>query len=280
MQQKILERKLLGMVEEDLGLYDLTTVFTPCRKVRAKIIARDLGVVCGIYELQILFNLFNIKSETPLKDGDKIRRNQEIFSLKGNSKDILTVERTALNILSKMSGVGTLTREFVGKVQGVNPKIRIAATRKTTPLFGYFEKKAVKAGGGDTHRLGLGDEVLIKDNHLRLFGDDVAKAIKTAKKETSFSHRIEIEVDNVGDALTAAKTGADIIMLDNMSVGEIKKTVSALEKEGLRGDVLLEVSGGITLENISGYAKTGVDVISTGALTHSAPALDFSLRIL
>ena len=279
MQEKILERKLLEMVEEDLGFYDITTAFTPSRRVGAEIIAKDPGIVSGIYELHILFNLFNIKSKSRLRDGERIKRNQRIFSLKGNSRDILIVERIALNILSRMSGISSLTRKFINRVEKINPKIRIAATRKTSPLFSYFEKKAVKVAGGDTHRLSMGDEVLIKDNHLKLFGG-VENALRTAKKETSFSHKIEIEVNEVKDAILAARNGADIIMLDNMSIREIKKVVSELEKMGLRENVILEVSGGINLENISDYAKTNVDVISIGALTHSAPALDFSLEIL
>ncbi|MEA3254628.1 MAG: carboxylating nicotinate-nucleotide diphosphorylase [Candidatus Altiarchaeota archaeon] len=279
MNEKILEKKLLRMVEEDVGFYDITTAFTPKKKVEAEITARDSGVVSGIYELQVLFNLFNIKSTSGLKDGGEIKRNQRIFSLRGNSRDILLVERTALNILSRMSGISSLTREFVNKAGKINPEIKIAATRKTTPLFGYFEKKAVKVAGGDTHRLGLGDEVLIKDNHLKLFGG-VDEALRVAKRETSFTHKIEIEVNTLSDAVLAAKSGVDVVMLDNMSVGEVRKVVSALEEINLRGDVILEASGGITPRNISDYAKSDVDVVSIGALTHSAPALDFSLEIL
>lgn len=277
--EKILEKRLLEMVEEDLSFYDITTVFTPNKRVKAAIIAKDKGTVSGVYELQVLFNLFNIKSRNKVKDGDRIKKNQKIFSLIGNSRDILIVERTSLNILSRMSGITTLTKEFITKTKRINPKIRIAATRKTTPLFSYFEKKAVKVAGGDTHRLSLGDEVLIKDNHLMLFGD-VENALRTAREETSFSHKIEIEVKKVKDALISAESKADIIMLDNMSIREIKKVISELEKRNLRNKVILEASGGVTLENISDYAKTKVDVISIGSLTHSAKALDFSLNIL
>ena len=280
MNETLLEKRFLQMVEEDIGPCDITTTFSPDKKVKAEIVAKDDGVISGISELLVLFKLFSIKSKPLLKDGDKVKKKQMIFLLEGKSRDILVVERTAINILSRMSGISTLTRQYVTKASAANPKVRVAATRKTTPLFGFFEKKAVNVGGGDTHRLGLYDLVLIKDNHLRLFKDNVGSALKAARKETSFSHKIEIEAKKIEDALLAAEYGADIIMLDNMSVSEIKKAVSGLEKMGLRGRLLLEASGGINLENIGEYAKTGVDILSIGRLTHSAPSLDISLEIL
>ena len=279
MDEKILEKKLLGMIREDVGFSDITTAFTPNRKVKAEIIARDAGIVSGISELRALFRLFSIEAKCGLKDGDAVKKKQAIFSLKGNSRDILIVERTALNILSRMSGISTLTKKYVDAAANANPKIRIAATRKTTPFFGFFEKKAVAAGGGDTHRLSLQDAVLIKDNHLRLFGS-VSEALKAARKETSFAHKIEIEVTSSKDAITAAENGADIVMLDNMTVAGIRQTIKKLEEKGLRNKVLIEASVGVSLENMAGYAKSGVDAISVGRLTHSAPALDMSLEIL
>ncbi len=279
MHAKILEQRFLNMVEEDLGLYDITTEFVRDRKIRAEIIAKSKGIVSGIYELKILFRVFGIKAKEHFKDGEEITNKQKIFSLRGGCKDILTVERTALNILSRMSGITTLTNEFIVKAKKTNPLIKIAATRKTTPLFGYFEKKAVRIGGGDTHRLNLSDAVLIKDNHLKLF-DGIAVAVKTAKKNTSFTHKIEIEVSNIKDAILAARNDVDIIMLDNMSVADVEKTIYELKKEGLREKVILEVSGGINLDNIQNYAATGVDVLSIGILTHSAPSMDFSLEII
>ncbi len=280
MNDRLLEKRLMQMVGEDLGPCDITTAFTPDKKVKAEIVAKEDGIVSGISELSALYRLFSIKAQVLLSDGQKVKKKQRIFLLEGNTKDILVTERTAINIISRMSGIATITKKYVDKAASANPKIRVAATRKTTPLFGFFEKKAVTAGGGDTHRLGLYDLVLIKDNHLRVFGDNAASALKAARKETSFSHKIEIEVRKAEDAYLAAEYGADIVMLDNMSVPETKKIVSGLEKRGLRSRVLLEVSGGITLENIGEYAKTGVDVLSVGRITHSAPALDMSLEIL
>lgn len=279
MDNKFIKEKFLQMIEEDSKKDDITTAFTPEKIVKAKIISKSEGVVSGIFELTIFFNLFKITTLKKVKDGSKIRRGQTIFELKGNSKQILLVERTALNILSRMSGISTLTNAFVERARRKNAKIRIAATRKTLPLFSYFDKEAVKLGGGDTHRLGLYDMVLIKDNHLKLFRN-VKEALEKARSETSFAHKIEIEVQNMKEAIEAAKNGADIVMLDNFSVGGIKKTIAALKKENLRNKILLEASGGITLENVEKYAAIGVDVISVGALTHSVKAMDVSLEII
>jgi nicotinate-nucleotide pyrophosphorylase (carboxylating) len=279
MRGKQLEEKLLEMVYQDTGVSDITTSFTPEKTVKAEIIAKGSGVVSGIDELCVLFKLFGIGYICKIPDGGKVKKSDRILLLQGNSRDLLIAERTALNILSRMSGISTLTRQYVDKASKANPKIRIAATRKTTPSFGFFEKKAVRLGGGDTHRLGLGDEVLIKDNHLRLFGS-VKEALKKARQETSFAHKIELEVTRPDEALEAAAYGADIILLDNMSVADVRKTVLLLEKKGLRGMVLIEASGGITFENVAEYAKTGADILSIGRLTHSAPALDISLEII
>jgi nicotinate-nucleotide pyrophosphorylase (carboxylating) len=279
MHEKVLEERLIAMVSEDSGFSDITTAFTPNKKVTAEIIAKEAGIVSGIYELQVLFKYFGISSQASFIDGGRIKKGRRIFLLSGYSRDILLVERTALNILARMSGISTLTSNYVEEAKKAGSNVKIAATRKTTPTFGFFEKKAVKVGGGDTHRYGLYDEVLIKDNHLRLF-KSVSEALEIAKRETSFAHKIEIEVTNLKDAIAAASSGADIILLDNMAVPEIKKTVGELAKKGLRDNVLLEASGGVTLENVRSYAATGIDVISIGRLTHSAPALDISLEII
>jgi nicotinate-nucleotide pyrophosphorylase (carboxylating) len=279
MQEKVLEERLLAMITEDSGFSDITTAFTPNKIVKAEIIAKEAGVVSGIYELQVLFRFFGITAQSTLKDGGRIKKGQRIFLLSGYSRDILLVERTALNILARMTGISTLTNKYVEEAKKAGSNVKIAATRKTTPLFGFFEKEAVKTGGGDTHRCGLYDEVLIKDNHMRLF-KSVSEALKVAKKETSFAHKIEVEVTNLKDAIAAASNGADIILIDNMAISEIKKTVAELGRKGLRDKVLLEASGGVTLENVKDYAATGIDIISIGRLTHSAPALDVSLEII
>lgn len=278
MRGLFLEKKLVEMVSEDLHFCDITTAFTPDKTVSAEVRVREDGVVSGIEEASVLFRLFNISAQAKKRDGEEVKKDEIIFTLKGSSRDILVVERTALNLLSRMSGIATTTRKYVDFARKANPKIKVAATRKTTPLLTYFEKKAVKAGGGDSHRMSLEDEVLIKNNHLKLFRN-IKEAVETARKETSFTNKIEVEVSNTKDALVAAEAGADIIMFDNMQPSEIKKAVTALQKNKLREKVILEASGGITLQNIAEYAKTGVDVISVGALTHSAPALNINLRI-
>jgi len=279
MNHAALKKRLREMVREDVGVKDITTALTPNKKVRAEIVAKEPCIVAGIQELDSLFSLFNIKITKSTRDGAAAKKGQGILSISGNSHDILVVERTALNILSRMSGIATLTSEVLKEARKGNPEIRIAATRKTTPLFGYFEKKAVKVAGGETHRMGLWDMVLIKDNHLGLFGG-ITEAVRAAKRGRPSNDRIEIEASNPKEALEAAKEGVDIVMLDNFTPKGIKKAIALLEKNGLRKGTILEASGGITKKNIRAYAKTGIDLISLGMLTHSAKAKDFSLKII
>jgi nicotinate-nucleotide pyrophosphorylase (carboxylating) len=278
MNRKTLEKKLLQMVDEDAGKGDITSELVPNKTVRAKIIAKEDCYISGVSELKILFSLFNINVLSSAKDGQAVKDGKIIFSLSGRAHDILLVERTALNILSRMSGVTSLTKAFVSKALRGNPKVRVAATRKTTPLFGSFEKKAVEVGGGDPHRSGLYDMVLIKNNHLKLF-KNVRDAVKKARSVSAY-HKVEIEVGTSADAVAAAEAGADIVMLDNMTALDAKRTIAKLSEKKLRKKILVEVSGGITLGNISEYASCGPDLISVGGLTHSAASADFALRIV
>lgn len=278
MDRRILEKKLLMMVEEDVGWSDITSELVPDKRVKAVIIAKEDCFVSGIAELKALFSLYGIDVLSSVEDGDHVKPKQVVFSLSGNSRNILVVERTALNILSRMSGVTSLTKAFVSAAKKSNPNVLVAATRKTTPLFGLFEKKAVSVGGGDPHRAGLYDMILLKSNHLKLF-DSVRDAVKKAKSSSVY-HKVGVEVSNVDDAIEAAESEADILLFDNMSVLEVKKSLLELKKKSLRDKVIVEVSGGITLENISSYAACGPDIISVGRLTHSAVGKDFALRIL
>ena len=200
------------------------------------------------------------------------------MELSGDAQTILSAERTMLNLLSRMSGIATKTRMLTDKLKKANMKAKIAATRKTVPGLLYFDKKAVLVGSGDPHRLHLDDMVLIKDNHIVIVGS-VEAAVKKAKANASCSKKIEVEVAKAEDAVKAAKAGADIIMLDNFSSPQATAAGEMLKKAGF-SDVLLEVSGGITGENLLEYAAAQVDIISIGELTHSVKALDISLEII
>lgn len=268
------------MVYEDVGFEDITTNALIPEDIEAhgRIIAKEKGILAGINNVNGLFEDFGIKSSLTKREGDKIEINDIIMEIKGNARHILTLERTALNLLMRMSGIATLTFNTLKKIREVNEDIILASTRKITPGLQFFEKSAVKTGGGDTHRFRLDDCVLIKDNHIELVGS-IEGAIIKAKNNVSFTKKIEIEVENLEDAVTAIKTGADIVMLDNMSPNKITHILSHLESNGLRNKALIEISGGIKPENIVEYAKTGADIISAGYLIHSAKALDLSLEI-
>jgi nicotinate-nucleotide pyrophosphorylase (carboxylating) len=277
---KILEEKLLMMLAEDLGQGDITTdlINPPGTMAKAEIVAKDSGIAAGIKEAEILMKSLGLKVETLVQDGERIRPSRRLIKLSGDAGTILSAERTVLNILSRMSGIATTTRNLIEKLQKAKLKVTVASTRKTAPGLLYFDKKAVLIGGGDTHRLHLDDMILIKDNHIALAGS-IDKAISKARKKASFSKKIEIEVANVEDALKAAKGGADIIMLDNFSPAQARKACALLKKTDYQRRILIEASGGITAENIIKYASTGIDIASLGEITESSKALDISLEI-
>lgn len=278
--KKILEEKLRQMLAEDLGQGDVTSaLIVPEGSVaEAEVIAKEHGIAAGVEEAEVLLESLGLKLETLVKDGDEIKPKQVLMKIHGDARTLLSVERTLLNIVSRMSGIATTTRKLVNKIRKAEYKTRIACTRKTAPGLLYFDKKAVLAGGGDPHRLNLDDMVLIKDNHIAIVGG-VEKAVKMAKEKVSFSKKIEVEITNFKDVLAAAKAGADIIMLDNFSPEQVKKAVSLLKKAGFFGKVLIEASGGITVDNVLDFASKEVDIISLGEITHSAKALDISLEI-
>jgi nicotinate-nucleotide pyrophosphorylase (carboxylating) len=278
--RKILEEKLCKLLEEDLGQGDVTSaavVPTECT-AEAEVIAKAEGVVAGVEEVTVFAESLGLQVSVEVADAEEVKKGQVIMTLCGDAATILTVERTLLNLLSRMSGIATATRTLTEKIRKAKLKTRIAATRKSAPGLLYFDKKAIVVGGGDSHRLHLDDMILIKDNHIVLAGS-LEAAIKSAKKNASFSKKIEAEVTNVEDALKAAKLGVDIVMLDNFSSAQVKEAVVLLKKEGF-GEVLLEASGGISSENLIEYASAGVDLISLGELTHSVKALDISLEIV
>lgn len=278
----IIKKQIKDFLEEDFGFGDITTnliIEGPGPRGKAKIFSREEGVVAGLNEVSIVFDFFHVKVQQKKEDGNKIQANEELVGLEGPLKGILGGERTALNLLMRMSGIATVTKQLVEKVHNVNPSIKVACTRKTTPGFRYFEKRAVQLGMGDTHRYNLGDMVLIKDNHLKIM-PDISKLIELVRKKLSFCKKIEIEVSSIDQALEAAKAKADILMLDNFTSSNIRKTIDVLNEQDLRNKIVLEVSGNITPNNILEYAKLDVDVISLGYLTHSVKSLDVTLDLL
>ena len=278
--RRILEEKLLQLLAEDVGQGDVTTaaiVQSECT-AEAEVIAKADGVVAGIEETAILAEALGLEVESLVADGEKVTDGQVLMKITGDAASILTAERTILNLLSRMSGIATATKNLTEKIRKAKLKTRIAATRKSAPGLLYFDKKAVTVGGGDPHRLHLDDMILIKDNHIVVAGS-MAEAVKRAKQNVSFSKKIEVEVNTPEDALKAAELGVDIVMLDNFSPAKIKELIKQWEKDHFTG-ILLEASGGITAENLLDYASTGVDVISVGELTHSVKALDISLEIV
>jgi nicotinate-nucleotide pyrophosphorylase (carboxylating) len=278
--RKILEEKLKQLLAEDLGQGDVTSasVVPAALAVEAAVVAKEAGIVAGIEETVILVESLGLRVKANVADGEKIRNRQIIMKISGNARAILSAERTMLNLLSRMSGIATATRRLIEKLKEADATAEIAATRKTAPGLGYFDKKAVLVGGGDPHRLRLDDMILVKDNHIAIAGS-VESVVKRAKQNASFSKKIEVEVTSATDVLKAAEAGADIIMLDNFSPKQIREAIKALKKAGFFGKVLLEVSGGITEQNLLEYASTQANIISMGVLTHSVQALDTSLEI-
>jgi nicotinate-nucleotide pyrophosphorylase (carboxylating) len=253
------------------------------KKAKAKIVAKSSGIICGVNEIQLLFETVGVETSEAIKDGHKVEKGTVIMRLTGNIQEILMVERTALNILMRMSAIATSTADLVSKIKKVNENARLAATRKTTPGFRWFEKKAVMVGGGDPHRWKLDDMVLIKDTHLDVCNHKIDVLLQKAKNKTSFSKKIEIEVENNEDAIAAATNGADIIMLDNMNPEKVQlviKNIKEYTSKNKKIMPLIEVSGNLTDQNIIDYAKSGVDILSTSQIT-MFPHLkvDISLKI-
>jgi len=268
---------LLRFIEEDAPFGDVTSeaVIPEGTKAEAIIIAKGDGIIAGVDEAKALFEHFGVGVSIRKRDGEEVKRGDVILELEGDARAILLVERTALNVMGRMSGIASEVRRLVKRVKAVNPNVRVAGTRKS--LLRPIDKRAILIGGGEPHRFSLSDAILIKDNHLALV--PLEEAIGRAKAFSVYKV-VEVEVESLEDAIKAAKAGADVIMLDNMTPEGIAETVEALKREGLRDRVKIEVSGGITPENIEEYARLDVDVISLGYLTHSVKNFDVSLEIL
>src|SRR5712692_1531069 len=277
----VLEDSLRSFLAEDIGHGDITTnaLIDPAKKAVGHVICNEPAVIAGLDEARILLRLVGCQANSQVADGKRVKSGSRLLHITGPASSLLKIERTLLNLLSHMSGVATATAELVEIAKkNSRGRVRIACTRKTLPGLRYFEKKAVQLGGGDTHRVRLDDAVLIKDNHLAL-GPSLARSVETARSKVSFTKKIEVEVTVPTQAVEAAVAGADIILLDNMKPDTVRKTVALLKEKGLRDHVILEASGRIRKENLSSYVKTGVDVISVGAITHSARSIDMSMDI-
>jgi len=269
---------LLNFIHEDAPFGDVTSdSVIPDISCRAVIRAEQDGVAAGLEEAAALFSHFGVWVRQDTRDGAPVKNGTVLLSLDGPAKGILLVERTALNIIGRMSGIATQTRVLAEIVRAENPRCRVAGTRKTAPGLRVLDKKAISLGGGDPHRSSLSDGVLLKDNHLLLV--PVAEAVKKAKEASAY-RKIEVEVESADDALIAARAGADILLFDNMTPTRVTSTLYTLESAGLRGNVLIELSGGITAETIREYARTGADLISLGALTHTVKNFSVTLEIL
>ena len=272
-----MDKILEYMLDEDEGFGDITSnnIIDKNEEACAYIISKDEGILAGIDVAKELFESKMVKVSFHLNDGCKIKKGDLLMALEGNARDILLVERTALNLLMRMSGVASAADQYV---KLVGDKVIIAGTRKTQPAIGKFDKLALKIGGADTHRFSLDDMVLIKDNHIAVVGSPM-EALKKAQKNVSFSKKIEIEVETLEDAVSCVENKADIVMLDNMDPSKVKEVLDELEKRNVRQNSLIEISGGINKDNILDYVDLGVDIISIGGLTHSSRSLDFSLKI-
>ncbi len=270
---------IFEIMREDIGFRDITTaaLLPKNMELRAEIVAGQEGICAGVEEAAHVLKSNTLTVKEMMKEGTAMKEGNVLLEVSGSSRRLFESERTALNIIQRMSGIATMTNNAARIATKINPKVKITCTRKT--VLGYLDKKSVEIGGGDPERWRLDDEILIKRNHLRVVGS-VEECLSRAKEHASFTKKICIEVNNAADALEAAKDGADIVMFDNMPHDEIVKAFKMLKDKGLREKILVEVSGGITLDNLQEYAKYDVNYISMGCLTHSVKAIDVSLRLL
>ncbi len=276
-----LRESLVRFLREDIGQGDLTSQYTVDEglKSSSQIICKsEIAVVAGLEEAKIIFEICNCDSKALVNDGDIVKRGIRVMKINGNTRAILKAERTALNLIMRMSGIATDTKRFVDIVKTVSKDIKVMGTRKTAPGLRYFDKKSIKLGGGHSHRNTLDEMILIKDNHLAV-STSIQNAISNARLKAGKNMMIECEVSNKKSSVEAIKSGADIIMLDNFTPEMAQKTISYLRKSGLREKVLIEISGGVNISNIKDYALALPDMISIGSLTHSSNSIDFSMNM-
>ncbi len=272
----VADKLIMQALEEDITSEDITTnaVMRERREGEVELICKEDGIIAGLWVFERVFTLLDPSTTVTLfvKDGDEVKKGQKMGVVTGDIRVLLSGERTALNYLQRMSGIATYTRSVAKLLEGT--KTKLLDTRKTTPNMRIFEKYAVRTGGGYNHRYNLSDGVLLKDNHIGAAGS-VKKAVELAREYAPFVRKIEVETENLEMVKEAVEAGADIIMLDNMSLEMMKEAVDYID-----GRASTECSGNVTKENVAQLAAAGVDYISSGALTHSAPILDISLKNL
>lgn len=276
-----LRESLIRFLREDIGQGDITSeyIVDEDSKSSSSIICKsEVAVVAGLEEAHTIFDICKCESNALVKDGDIVKNGRRVMKIKGNTRSILKAERTALNLIMRMSGIATDTKKFVDIVRTVSNDIKITGTRKTAPGLRFFDKKSIVLGGGYAHRNSLDEMILIKDNHHAVTGS-IRRSILKAKLKAGKNIMIECEVSDTKSSVEAIKSGADIIMLDNFSPQEAQKTISYLKRSGLREKILVEISGGVNISNIKDYATALPDMISVGSLTHSSKSIDFSMEI-
>ncbi|MDD4179679.1 MAG: carboxylating nicotinate-nucleotide diphosphorylase [Candidatus Margulisbacteria bacterium] len=276
---KVIDFMVKLALAEDVGSGDITTrAIVPAeQKATAIIRAKETGVLAGLDVAREVFRHVDhrIKFTAKARDGKEVKKGTVIAIVSGPARGILTGERVALNFLQHLSGIATLTNKFKSQNSKVKSKVKLLDTRKTLPGLRLLEKYAVKMGGGENHRLGLYDAILIKDNHIKLAGG-IAKAIQKGKGQAARGKKIEVEAKTIAEVKKAIELKADRILLDNMNIKRLRQAVKLCKKAKIK----TEASGGVNLDNIAAIARTGVDYISIGALTHSAPALDINLKLI
>jgi nicotinate-nucleotide pyrophosphorylase (carboxylating) len=275
MNYLIVDKLIIDALKEDIPNGDITTnsVIADTSNSKVDLFSKETGILAGLEIFERVFTILgNVEIKFLKKDGDVVEHNTLIATIKGNTRNILSGERIALNFLQRMSGIATLTRKFADKLIGTNAKL--LDTRKTTPNMRIFEKYSVRIGGGFNHRFNLSDGVLFKDNHISAAGG-IKNAVQAARDNVSFVRKIEVEVENLDMVSEAIDAKVDIIMLDNMDIDTMEKAVKIINKRAL-----VEVSGNVNIDNINSIANIGVDYISVGALTHSAKILDLSMKNL
>jgi nicotinate-nucleotide pyrophosphorylase (carboxylating) len=276
-----LRESLVRFLREDIGQGDLTSEYLVDKDLKSSsfiICKSELAVVAGLEEVQTIFDICKCDSKVLVKDSDVVKNGRKVMTIKGRTRSILKAERTALNLIMRMSGIATDTKKFVDIARTVSKDIRITGTRKTAPGLRFFDKKSIELGGGYAHRNTLDEMILIKDNHLAVT-NSIREAISMARQKAGKNIMIECEVSDTKSAVEAIKSGAGIIMLDNFSPQQAQKTISYLKKSGLRKKIFVEISGGVNLSNIKEYAYTLPDMISVGSLTHSSKSIDFSMEM-